>query len=130
LGAIKAVKALTDVTGFGLLGHLTEMCEGSNLSAEIESAKIPRFDAVNTYIFDNCIPGGTHRNWESYSHHVKLNTEEEKLILCDPQTNGGLLIAVEESAVPQVIELLKENDIHTQPFGRLVKRGNRLITVV
>jgi len=130
LGAIKAVKALTDVTGFGLLGHLTEMCEGSNLSAEIEFAKIPRFDAVNSYIFDNCIPGGTNRNWESYGHQVLLRTEGEKLVLCDPQTSGGLLIAVEESSVPQVVELLKENDIHTQPFGRLVKRSNTLITVV
>jgi selenide,water dikinase len=59
-----------------------------------------------------------------------LKTEEEKLILCDPQTSGGLLIAVEESALHQVLDLLKENDIHTQPFGRLVKRGNALITVV
>jgi selenide, water dikinase len=130
LGKIEAVKALTDVTGFGLLGHLTEMCEGSNLSAEIEMGKIPRFEAVETYISDNCIPGGTHRNWESYGHQVKLNSEEEKLILCDPQTNGGLLIALEESAVSQVMGMLKENDIHTQPFGRLVKRGDVLITVV
>lgn len=130
LGKIEAVKALTDVTGFGLLGHLTEMCEGSNLSAEIEMDKIPCFEAVDFYISENCIPGGTYRNWESYGHQVKLNTEEEKLILCDPQTSGGLLIGVEENAVSQVVELLKENDIHTQPFGRLVKRGNTLITVV
>lgn len=130
LAKIEAVKALTDVTGFGLLGHLTEMCEGSNLSAEIEIAKIPRFEEVAYYMFDKCIPGGTYRNWESYGHNVKLNTEEEKLILCDAQTSGGLLIAVEESSVPQVIKMLKENDIHTQPFGRLTKRGNALITVV
>jgi selenide,water dikinase len=130
LGAITEVKALTDVTGFGLLGHLTEMCEGSNLSAEIESAKIPRFEAIESYIFDGCIPGGTHRNWESYGHHVKLNTEEEKLILCDPQTNGGLLIAVEESAVNQVVGMLKDNGIDAQPFGLLVKRGETLITVI
>ena len=130
LGAIKAVKALTDVTGFGLLGHLTEMCEGSNLSAEIEIDKIPCFEAIKSYISENCVPGGTYRNWDSYGHQVKLNSEEEKLILCDPQTNGGLLIAVEESAVPQVIGMLEENDIHTQPFGRLVKRGKTLITVV
>lgn len=130
LGGITAVKALTDVTGFVLLGHLAEMCEGSNLSAEIEMDKIPRFEAVNSYIFNNCIPCGTHRNWESYGHQVKLNSEEEKLILCDPQTSGGLLIAVEESAVPRVIGLLRENDIHTQPFGRLVMRGDVLITVV
>ncbi len=130
LGAVKSIKALTDVTGFGLLGHLTEMCEGSNLSAEIEMDKIPCFDVIKSYISENCIPGGTHRNWESYGHHVKLNTEEEKMILCDPQTSGGLLIAVEEHAVSQVIEMLRENHIHTQPFGRLLKRGNTLITVV
>ena len=130
LGAVSAVKALTDVTGFGLLGHLTEMCEGSNLSAEIEIDKIPCFEAIKSYISENCIPGGTHRNWESYGHQVKLKTEEEKLILSDPQTSGGLLIAVEENAVSQIIGLLRENDIDTQPFGRLVKRGNTLITVV
>ncbi|MCF6332758.1 MAG: selenide, water dikinase SelD [Draconibacterium sp.] len=130
LAVMKAVKALTDVTGFGLLGHLTEMCEGSNLSAEIEFAKIPRFEEVGPYIFDKCVPGGTHRNWESYGHRVKLSTEEEKLILCDPQTSGGLMIAVEESSVPQVIKILNENYIHTQPFGRFTKRSGTLITVV
>ncbi len=130
LAAIKEVKALTDVTGFGLLGHLTEMCEGSNLSAEIEFTKIPRFKEVDSYIFDKCIPGGTYRNWDSYGHNVQLNTEEEKLILCDAQTSGGLLIAVEEIAVPQLIEMLNENGIYTQPFGHLVKRGDALITVV
>ncbi len=130
LAAMKAVKALTDVTGFGLLGHLTEMCEGSNLSAEIEFAKIPRFDELGPYILDKCVPGGTHRNWESYGHRVKLSTEEEKLILCDPQTSGGLMIAVEESSVPQVIKILNKNHIHTQPIGRFTKRSGTLITVV
>ena len=63
LAKIDGIKAMTDVTGFGLLGHLTEMCEGSNLSAEIEFDKIPVFDAVHEYIKQDCIPGGTHRNW-------------------------------------------------------------------
>lgn len=130
LGAVKEIKAMTDVTGFGLLGHLTEMCEGSNLSAELEFDKIPRFNEIDFYIDENCIPGGTHRNWDSYGEKVKLKKEEEKLILCDPQTSGGLLLAVEESALSMVIEILKENNIYAQSFGRLVKKGETLITVV
>jgi len=129
LATFNGVTALTDVTGFGLLGHLTEMCEGSNLSAEIEMDKIPLFEDIDFYIAENCIPGGTHRNWESYGHNIKLDSEQEKLILCDPQTSGGLLIAVEESAVSNVIEVLKENNIYTQAFGRLVQNGDTLITV-
>lgn len=130
LAAIKEIKAMTDVTGFGLLGHLTEMCEGSKLSALIEFDKIPRFAETEAYIAQDCIPGGTHRNWESYGNNVNLSSPDQKLILCDPQTSGGLLIAVEESALLQVTQLLKNNNLNTQVFGRLIKKQETLIQVV
>ncbi|MCK5703702.1 MAG: selenide, water dikinase SelD [Cyclobacteriaceae bacterium] len=129
LANIEGVKAMTDVTGFGLLGHLSEMCEGSNLSAEIEFDKIPKFKEVNQYIEQDCIPGGTHRNWESYGHHVQLKEESNKLILCDPQTSGGLLIAVENSAIEEVETLLEKNNIDPVNFGILKARSEVLIKV-
>ena len=86
---------MTDVTGFGLLGHLIEICEGSNLSAVVFSDKIKTLDGVKDYIAQGCVPGGTGRNFDSYGHKVGVLTEEQKAILCDPQTSGGLLVAVE-----------------------------------
>lgn len=126
---IKGITAMTDVTGFGLLGHLTEMCQGSNLSAVIEFDKIPRFAEVEEYIAQNCIPGGTHRNWDSYGQNIQLKDESNKAILCDPQTSGGLLIAVETSAISKVEKLLKENNIATQALGYLTARTEILIKV-
>lgn len=129
LGAINGVKAMTDVTGFGLLGHLTEICEGSNLSAEINFNKIPRFAEIDEYIKLGCIPGGSHRNWDSYGEQVKLANENQKLLLADPQTSGGLLVAVEETSLQHVIDLLKANHIIAESFGRLVKKKEVLISV-
>ncbi len=65
-GKLPYVNAMTDVTGFGLLGHLCEVCEGSGLSAEIEFSKVPRFDFLEQYIQQKSMPGGTGRNWDSY----------------------------------------------------------------
>ncbi len=130
LAAISGVKAMTDVTGFGLLGHLTEMCEGSSLSAEIELDKIPRFAAVAEYIELGCIPGGTHRNWESYGSKVKLKNEQDKLLLCDAQTSGGLLLAVEPEALPKVKIILEQNELNTSVFGHLTELQKYLITMV
>lgn len=128
LGAIKGVKAMTDVTGFGLLGHLTEMCEGSNLSAEINFEKIPRFAEIDEYIAMGCIPGGTNRNWDSYGDNVKLADSNQKLVLADPQTSGGLLIAVEDNSLQQVIDLLKTKHIFVESFGRLSEKKEVLIS--
>lgn len=130
LAGIEEIKAMTDVTGFGLLGHLTEICEGSKLSAEIEFDKIPRISEIDEYIELDCIPGGTYRNWDSYGNGVKLSSDDDKLILCDPQTSGGLLIAVEKSAVPSLTIILKENNCETQVFGHLINKTDSLISVI
>src|SRR5688500_17769150 len=96
-GKLPYVTALTDVTGFGLLGHLSEVCKGSRLSAEIEFEKIPTFDFLEKYIQQKSIPGGTTRNWESYGSRIDGVNDFQKAILADPQTSGGLLVAVDES---------------------------------
>lgn len=130
LSQVNGVKAMTDVTGFGLLGHLTEMCEGSKLSAKIEFNNIPRFKEVEEYINLNCIPGGSGRNWESYGNKVKLNSDTQKHLLCDPQTSGGLLIAVEDNALAEVLEILLANNIEAKPFGELTAPKEVLIEVI
>jgi len=130
LAGIKGITAMTDVTGFGLLGHLTEMCEGSQLSAKISYSHVPIFDEVDYYLQQKCVPGGTTRNWDSYGEKVKLAHESYRDILCDPQTSGGLLIAVQPDAVEELEHLLKENGIDAQPFGELEEQDEFLITVI
>jgi len=114
---IPGVCAMTDVTGFGLLGHCIEMAEGSGLCAEIEYEKVPRIDGVEKLIEQQCIPGGTHRNYNSYGGKVSPITEAQKALLCDPQTNGGLLIAVLPEAVPQLLEVAQAlHNASRQPY--------------
>jgi selenide,water dikinase len=98
LGTMKCVKAMTDVTGFGLLGHLLEICEGSRLQAEVNFKAVPRLDNLDFYLGKNCIPGGTYRNWKSYGEKIDDITDFQKLLLADPQTSGGLLVAVDQHA--------------------------------
>ena len=139
LGKMKAVSAMTDVTGFGLLGHLTEMAEGSNLSAVIPDMRlIPLINnGLEYYISNQCVPGGTQRNWDSYGHKISLsNISEEKKeiaksILADPQTSGGLLIAVDPGAMKEMELLLKEYDLekHIAPIGYFTEKRTMAVLV-
>lgn len=129
-GTLPYVTAMTDVTGFGLLGHLVEMCEGSQVSSEIEYEKIPRFTFVDEYIKQKSIPGGTTRNWESYGHKIKPLAEERRAILADPQTSGGLLIAVQENKRKEFEAYAQENKYNLSPIGRIVKERPERITVL
>src|SRR5215470_11240553 len=112
LGKLEGVTAMTDVTGFGLLGHLIEMADGSGLSAEIYYNKVPLIDGVREYISQRISPDATFRNWNSYNYKVKfetgVNVMEAFTILPDPQTSGGLLFSVDEESVSQVRKLLQE----------------------
>ncbi|MDH5399028.1 MAG: selenide, water dikinase SelD [Cyclobacteriaceae bacterium] len=123
------VHAMTDVTGFGLLGHTTELCQGSDTSAEIYYDQVPRFSVVEKYINAGCIPGGTHRNWKAYGHHIKLQAEDQKLLLADPQTSGGLLIAVDPSAQLQFEALLKKEGYVLSPIGRMTAKKADLVVI-
>lgn len=126
---VDGVTAMTDVTGFGLLGHLIEICEGSNLSTVVFSDKIKTLDGVKDYIAQGCVPGGTGRNFESYGHKVGALTEEQKAILCDPQTSGGLLVAVEPNSVQTIIEIAKDTGIDLYEVGKLKPKSESDIVV-
>lgn len=128
-GKLDYVNAMTDVTGFGLLGHLVEMCEGSNLSAEIEFNSIPRFGFLEEYIQQKSMPGGTHRNWESYGVKISAITEEQKSILADPQTSGGLLVSVDVTKANEFEKFSTELGIALKPFGKLVRKKEKMIYV-
>ncbi len=95
---LPGVTAMTDVTGFGLLGHLLELSEGSQLTAQLSFAQIPRLPPVEHYLALGCVPGGTQRNLDSYGHLLPALTDLQRQLLCDPQTSGGLLISVQPQA--------------------------------
>jgi len=126
------IQAMTDVTGFGLLGHLTEMCTASKVSAKIDFSKVPLLDkeAIDYYLSEKCVPGGTNRNWDSYGHKIGPISERQKAILCDPQTSGGLMVAGDENSVEQFEALLEENDLSLDSIGRIVEGGEYLVEIV
>jgi selenide,water dikinase len=108
LGGLAAVHALTDVTGFGLLGHLLEMCRGARLSAEIRMRDVPLLPGVAQLAARGFVTGASGRNWAGYGHEVSLSAgigEPERMLLTDPQTSGGLLVACSPDAVDEVLAL-------------------------
>jgi selenide, water dikinase len=132
LGKLSCVSAMTDVTGFGLLGHLTEMAEGSNLSAEINVSNIPLItEDILEYIYQGSVPGGTTRNMASYGHKISDMTPNETAILADPQTSGGLLIAVAKENAADIIKILNEYGLEkfTKPIGVLKAKGEKVVEV-
>lgn len=129
-GKLHYVTAMTDVTGFGLLGHLTEMCEGSGLSAHIESAKVPKFKFLDQYIQQKATPGGTQRNWDSYGMKISPISDDQRAVLADPQTSGGLLVAVADGHSGQFESFVRSKyGWQMKPFGRLVARDKHIVTV-
>ncbi|MFM7053380.1 MAG: selenide, water dikinase SelD [Bacteroidota bacterium] len=132
LGSINGINAMTDVTGFGLAGHLIEMAEGSGLTAMVDFTKIPVMPSAMKYLELGCVPGGTNRNWKSYGQKVDDVNETQRLILADPQTSGGLLVSVSESSVPEVISLFQEFGLEEQycaPIGRMVENNGKSLTL-
>ncbi|TLS81572.1 selenide, water dikinase SelD [Photobacterium damselae subsp. damselae] len=127
---IAGVKALTDVTGFGLLGHLSEICEGSGVKAKVWFDQVPHLPGVFDYIEQGCVPGGTERNFASYGDKIAPMTAEQKALLCDPQTSGGLLLAVAPDSEDEIAEIAKHHNIELQAIGELFEQdGSALIEV-
>ena len=132
LGHQQWVHALTDVTGFGLLGHLSEMAEGSGLSARLNFKNVPVLDAVQKYLDAGCIPGGTNRNWKSYGDQISPLTDSEKLILADPQTSGGLLVAVAPDHVENFKKCMEDANFENFAFleiGEMITKGEFVVEV-
>ncbi len=116
------VHAMTDVTGFGLAGHLLEICEASNVSALINYVNLPVLGpCVFDYINRGAIPGGTPRNWKSYGSKIDLNEESQIALIADPQTSGGLLVSIDVQFKTEFEDLLKNNNIPVFQIGEMVK---------
>ncbi|MBN2871634.1 MAG: selenide, water dikinase SelD [Halothiobacillaceae bacterium] len=124
LAGIEAVTAMTDVTGFGLAGHLLELCRGSGLHATIEVAALPLIESVADYIAAGQLPGGTGRNVASYGAELGEMSEFTRTVICDPQTSGGLLVAVRPEAADQVARLLAEVGLYAEPIGEMRAEGD------
>lgn len=135
LGKIEGVHAMTDVTGFGLLGHLIEMAEGSGVSAAISYQATPILAAAKEYVAQKVVPDSTFRNWNSYSAKVAfapgVNVMEAFSILPDPQTNGGLLIAVDPASKEAVQQILADYGLvdFIEPIGVMTAREEKTVTV-
>jgi selenide,water dikinase len=127
---VDAVKAMTDVTGFGLLGHLVEMADGSQLTARLYADAVPRLPGVDYYIEQGCVPGGTQRNYDSYGARIGSLSEANKQLLCDPQTSGGLLVAVAPDGEAQFLQLAQTLGLALQPIGELVARQTHAVEVL
>lgn len=116
---LPAVTAMTDVTGFGLMGHLTEMCEGSQVRAVINYQSVPKLAEVESYLELGCSPGGAQRNFESYGRKLGTMSPVQQQILCDPQTSGGLLVAVKPDDKENFLAIAQAHNLQLDVIGRL-----------
>ena len=136
LSAVKGVNAMTDVTGFGLGGHLVEMAGGSGLTAELSWSKVPLITDMQPYIDNKTFPGAIPRNWSSYGSRITVSEDliqEEVLnILPDPQTNGGVLISVSADSYEEVVQIFIENglELHSGPIGRMVSANGYDVKII
>lgn len=126
LAKISGVHAMTDVTGFGLLGHLLEVCRGSQLLASIEENHVPLLTDLDYYLEQEAIPGGSGRNFESYGQDLPPLTVRQKHILCDPQTSGGLLVSVAPEAKQEVEQFLSQKQLPVNWIGSLADKADNL----
>jgi selenide, water dikinase len=132
LAEVPGVTAITDVTGFGLMGHLVEMCEGSGVDAVMDFEAVPVLAPIADYIAQGCIPGGTGRNFSSYGDKLAPLTDARQALLCDPQTSGGLLIAVNPEAAAEVEQILASHGVAPaliHPIGELSATRNEAVRV-
>ena len=131
LSSVEGVNAVTDVTGFGLAGHLLEICRGSQVSAEIYFDKLPLLPNVIEYIENDCVPGGTIRNFESYGKNLSKLSELEKYIVCDPQTSGGLLVSVSQESLNDFVDFMTSNSLDLEPIGKILEQPveNKIIKI-
>lgn len=127
---LDAITAMTDVTGFGLLGHLTEVCEGSQVQARINYQAVPKLQDIEYYVDKGCSPGGAKRNFDSYGDKIGTMTAMQKQILCDPQTSGGLLIAVKEEGIESFQEIAKSLGLELNCIGELTDNNNKKLIEV
>ncbi len=127
---LEGVVAMTDVTGFGLLGHLSEICESSHIGATIMFDKVPLLPNTEKYRLLGCIPGGARKNFASYGHKISPMSEQQREILCDAQTSGGLLVMVKKENVSDFLEVAKKEGLHLESIGQTHEVREHLIDVI
>lgn len=131
LSRVKGVNAMTDVTGFGLAGHLAEMCSASGVMAQIDFRRLPRLVEAETYRRQGAVPCGALRNRDALSAALPAMDEAHWQWLCDPQTSGGLLISVDPAWEDDVERIGREHGISLEPFGVMTTpKGSVQIEVI
>ena len=125
IAKISGVNAITDVTGFGLAGHLLEVCQGSKVGATVCFNDLPLLSNIYSYIDKGCVPGGTKRNYDSYGHFLNKLSTLQNTVLCDPQTSGGLLVTVSEESLIDFHELLKSHQINLKSIGKIIEPNSK-----
>ncbi len=132
LARLPGVHAMTDVTGFGLLGHLLEMCRGAQLGARLQMAAVPLLDHVLSMAEAGHVTGASARNWASYGDEVRLSRHIEaahQALLCDPQTSGGLLIACAAEVVPEALSILERHGCPQAAAVGIMTDGPPIVSV-
>ncbi len=128
LSRLDGVSAMTDVTGFGLLGHLAEMCRGAGLCARIDRAAVPVFPGARRLVAEGIKTGASGRNWASVSPMIAAAlSEAERDIFCDPQTSGGLLIACAPGAVDDALAAFGRHGHEAAVIGKMAPGPARII---
>ena len=131
LSELPGVNAMTDVTGFGLMGHLLEMCQGSGTSAQLDFEEVPTLDrvALINYHKLGCVPGGASRNFNSYGEHLDIPEGFTRDLLCDPQTSGGLLLSVDHASIEVVQDILRDHNLPVNIIGNITEHSENDKTV-
>lgn len=132
IGHLNYVNAMTDVTGFGLLGHLVEMAEAAGLHAEIDFSSIKTIEGLEEYTSKNIVPDNLYRNWNSHEGKVEGIGAFSFYPLNDPQTNGGLLISVDKEYSNAFSDFLSENGFaeFSKSIGVLKNKSEKLIRII
>lgn len=130
IAQIEGVSAMTDVTGFGLMGHLSEICLGSGVGALIYADAVPLLEGAAHYQALGCVPGGTRRNFESYKAHLGPLSAAQQDLFCDAQTSGGLLCVVARESVAAFLEVTRRYGLELEPIGETTSPKMPLIEVI
>ncbi len=133
LAALPGVHAMTDVTGFGLAGHALELAHAAQCSLNIEWSRVPLIDGVLKLAADGIVTGASSRNFASYGHDTALPadfTPQERALLTDPQTSGGLLVSCAEDSVSAVLEVFRRHGFASAAeIGAVGARSEALLTI-
>ena len=125
-GKLRFVNAMTDITGFGLLGHLDEMARSSNTTIKVNSNKILSYPGINNLIEKGCITGASERNLQALASEVLFAdsvSKVDKSLLTDPQTSGGLLVSVESNRANVILDMFKNQDYEASIVGEVIEEN-------